>query len=101
MSELQNRIIQRLIGDGEYANGDHAYSRQEQYLKAALSLYFSIGGSVDELERAVAGGLGREDRDIGDVVADILVETAAVSYSRDLDMVQAAFNWIDKGSPEK
>lgn len=32
---------------------------------------------------------------IPDAVARMIVETAAVSHASDLDMVQAAYNWID------
>ncbi len=96
MSELQNRIIQRLNSDGTYLQGDHVYSRQEQYLRTALALYFSMGGTVEKLNQTLPTVKREPYEDIGDRIADVVVEIAAVSHARDLDMVQAAFNWIDK-----
>lgn len=95
MSELQNRIIRRLQNQATDRGNQVFYNRKQQLLIAALNLFYAAGGSAREIQEVIEfcqpGDIG-----IAEAVAEMMVETAALSHSSDLDMIQAAYNWIDQ-----
>jgi hypothetical protein len=97
MSELQNRMIKQLKKDGWRLHGNASYDRHERLIKAALALYFTAGGRADVLVSTVAAATS-SSAPIDTCIARLLAEVAAVSRAHDLDMVQAAHNWLDSAS---
>lgn len=95
MSELQNRIIERLAAEGDDHLVKQEYGRHRAFLDAALLVYLSIGGSLGELKSLVGDISCAREINIGQAVANLMVETSAISHAHDIDMVQAAYNWID------
>lgn len=70
--------------------------KRDMVMRAAISLFHAAGGTADDLKGIVLQADDRKRRDIADAVAQMVVATAAVSHASDLDLVQAAYNWIDK-----
>jgi len=97
MSELQNRMIKQLKKDGWRLHAGASYDRQELLMKAALALYFAAGGKADALALPVAAATS-SSAPIDTCIARLLAEVAAVSRAHDLDMMQAAYNWLDGAS---
>lgn len=96
MSELQNRIIQQLVSrEGKKHLLQH-YNRHNHLLRAAIELYYASGGSAEDLHKLIQAHTPRKTTDISEAIARMVVETAAVSHASDLDVVQAAYNWIDR-----
>ena len=96
MSELLNRIVERLAAlDGSKQAGGVTSEQRERIVAAAISLFYATGGDVDELKKIVARADSRKSVAVADAIAQIVVAAAAVSCASDLDMVQAAYNWID------
>lgn len=96
MSELQNRIIQQLASREGAQPSPRRYNRHNHLLRAAIELYYTSGGSAEELNDFIQSHTQRKTNNIPEAVARMIVETAAVSHASDLDMVQAAYNWIDQ-----
>lgn len=95
MSELQNRIVNRLAALGHSRQMSLSSDKREMLLTSAISLFYAAGGTADELNEIVLRADGRERLSVADAVAQMVVATAAVSHASDLDLVQAAYNWID------
>lgn len=95
MSELQNRIVERLAALDLLRQVDLTPDKRERLMTAAIDLFYAAGGDADELKEFVLGADDRNRRDVADAVAQMVVATAAVSHASDLDLVQAAYNWID------
>ncbi len=95
MSELQNRIVERLAALDLLRQVDLTPDKREKLLVAAIGLFYAAGGDGDELRQVVMKADDHKRSDVADAVAQMVVATAAVSYASDLDLVQAAYNWID------
>ncbi|WP_075292909.1 hypothetical protein [Pararhizobium arenae] len=95
MSELQNRIIERLATPDGLQRASGSDDKREMLVTAALHLFFAFGGNADELRKVVSSANKKKSTSVADAVAEVVVATAAISSAADLDMVQAAFNWID------
>lgn len=95
MSELQNRIVERLAALDLLRQVDLTADKREKLMTAAIDLFYAAGGDADELKKIVLRADDRKGRDVADAVAQMVVATAAISYASDLDLVQAAYNWID------
>lgn len=95
MSELQNRIIHQLASREGEQQLPQRYSRHRRLLHAAIELYYASGGSAQELNEFMQSHTQCTTVTVPEAVARMMVETAAVSHASDLDMVQAAYNWID------
>lgn len=95
MSELQNRIVERLAALDLLRQVDLTPDKREKLITAAIGLFYAAGGDSDELNEIVLKANDHERSDVADAVAQMVVATAAVSYASDLDLVQAAYNWID------
>lgn len=101
MSELQNRIIQQLqTREGKQPSAS-PYSRHQQLLRAAFEVYFAVGGDIKELDKYVHDDQPPNRISTPEAIANLVVEIAAVSHASDLDMVQAAYNWIDEVYPSE
>lgn len=94
MSELQNRIIQRVSQTGVAVGSGVPYARHASFLAAAFELFRAAGGHPEDALQ-VLNSHEPAQFDVASAVAHLLVETAIVSQVSDLDMVQAAYNWID------
>jgi hypothetical protein len=95
MSELQNRIVERLAALDLLRQVDLTPDKREKLMTAAIDLFYAAGGDADELKKIVLRVNDHKRSDVADAVAQMVVATAAVSYACDLDLVQAAYNWID------
>ena len=95
MSELQNRIVQRLGALDPLRQVAITPDKRERLMTAAIGLFYAAGGDADDLKEIVLKADDRNRRDVADAVAQMVVATAAVSYASDLDLVQGAYNWID------
>ncbi len=95
MSELQNRIVERLAALDPLRQVDLTPDKREKFITAAIDLFYAVGGDAEELKKIILQADDRKGRDVADAVAQMVVATAAVSYASDLDLVQAAYNWID------
>ncbi len=98
MSELQNRIVKRLTTLGCSRQRGLSSHKREALLTAAIDLFYAAGGESDELKEIILSADDRARLNVADAVAGMVVATAAVSHDSDLDLVQAAYNWIDKTS---
>jgi hypothetical protein len=95
MSELQNRIVERLGALDPLRQVALTPEKRERLMTAAIDLFYAAGGDADELKEVILKANNRNHRDVADTVAQMVVATAAVSYASDLDLIQAAYNWID------
>ncbi|MBB3965919.1 hypothetical protein [Rhizobium metallidurans] len=95
MSELQNRIVERLGALDPLREVALTPDKRERLMTAAIGLFYAAGGDADDLKEIVLKADDRNRRDVADAAAQMVVATAAVSYASDLDLVQAAYNWID------
>lgn len=95
MSELQNRIVERLTALDRSQEAGLASDTREKLMTAAIGLFYASGGGADELQHICLKAVDHKTSDVADAVAQMVVATAAVSHESDLDLVQAAYNWID------
>lgn len=95
MSELQNRIVERLAALDLLRQVDLTPDKRGKLMTAAIDLFYAAGGDGDELREIVLKANEHKRSNVADAVAQLVVATAAVSYASDLDLVQAAYNWID------
>lgn len=95
MSELQNRIVERLAALDLLQQVGLSPDKREKLMTAAIGLFYAAGGDGDELRQIVLKADDHKRSDVADAVAQMVVTTAAVSCASDLDLVQAAYNWID------
>ncbi|MDH0117574.1 MULTISPECIES: hypothetical protein [Rhizobium/Agrobacterium group] len=95
MSELQNRIVERLGALDPLRQVALTPDKRERLMTAAIGLFYAAGGDADDLKEIVLKADDRNRRDVADAVAQMVVATAAVSYASNLALVQAAYNWID------
>lgn len=95
MSELQNRIVERLEALDLLQQVDLTADKREKLMTAAIGLFHAAGGDDDELREIVLKANDHKRSNVAEAVAQMVVATAAVSYASDLDLVQAAYNWID------
>jgi hypothetical protein len=95
MSELQNRIVERLASVDRLQQAGLSSEQRQKLMTAAIGLFFASGGNADELKDIVLKATDHKCSDLANAVARMVVATAAVSYASDLDMVQAAHNWIN------
>ena len=95
MSELQNRIVERLGALDPLRQVALTPDKRERLMTAAIGLFYAAGGDSDELREIVLKANEHKRSNVADAVAQVVVATAAVSYASDLDLVQAAYNWID------
>jgi hypothetical protein len=95
MSELQNRIVERLGALNPLRQVALTPDKRERVMTAAIGLFYAAGGDSDELREIVLKANEHKRSNVADAVAQVVVATAAVSYASDLDLVQAAYNWID------
>jgi hypothetical protein len=98
MSELQNRIVERLAELNGSPHLDPSYELRERLLKAAIGLFRASGGDMKEVTEIAVKAYDSKPLKVADAVAQMVVATAAVSHASDLDLVQAAYNWINKPS---
>ncbi len=68
-----------------------------QMLKAALDLYRSAGGTEQSVRDLCSKAFHAESREVADATADLMLALAAVSHLSDIDMMQAAYNELDRG----
>jgi hypothetical protein len=96
VSEYQNNAVNlaiRLRGESEALDRDKL---RHEFLDAASRLYQALGRShpgMDGLFDAVR--IDRPD-DIADCIAEVMRALAAISHCNDLDMMQAAYNLLDR-----
>ncbi len=95
MSELQNRIVERLAALDLLQQVDLTPDKREKLMTAAIGLFHAAGGDGDELREIVLKANDHKRSNVAEAVAQMVVATAAVSHASDLDLVQAAYNWID------
>ncbi|WP_298326120.1 hypothetical protein [Asticcacaulis sp.] len=95
MSELQNKILERLSAQGINLDLNSGYLRHKWLLAAALDLHCAAGGRLEDALELVQN-YDSPPLDVATAVGNIIVETAVVSRAADLDMIQAAYNWIDR-----
>lgn len=87
MSELQNRIVERLGALDPLREVALTPDKRERLMTAAIGLFYAAGGDADDLKEIVLKADDRNRRDVADAVAQMVVATAAVSYASDLDLV--------------
>lgn len=87
MSELQNRIVERLGALDPLREVALTPDKRERLITAAIGLFYAAGGDADDLKEIVLKADDRNRRDVADAVAQVVVATAAVSYASDLDLV--------------
>ncbi len=69
--------------------------KRKKLVTAAIGLYYASGGRAEELKEIILKANNHHRSNAADAVAQMVVATAAVSCASDLDLVQAAYNWID------
>ncbi|MCB5201185.1 hypothetical protein LH464_01680 [Neorhizobium sp. T786] len=97
MSELQNRAVRMLQQESlNMTVSDHRF----QMLKVALALYRSSGGSERMARDLCAEAFKEPRKDIAAGIGEIMIVLAGISHLNDLDMMQAAYNELERGLPE-
>ncbi len=97
MSELQNNAV-ALLNKLEAGTPDVSIPyRRKRLLQQAFQLHRSLGGRTTEIETVVADLLKAPVERIDEAVAFLMIESAAVRYASDIDMVQATYNKLDHG----
>lgn len=97
MSEIQNRAVRMLQQNSLDMT---TASCRFQMLKAALELYRSTGGSEQAARDLCTGAFRGASRDVATGIGEVMISLAAVSHLSDLDMMQAAYNELDRGVQE-
>jgi hypothetical protein len=97
MSEVQNRAVRML--QQETLNMSISYYRF-QMLKVAVELYRAAGGS-ERLARDLCSEVFQETpKDVAAGVGELMIVLAGISHLSDLDMMQAAYNELERALPE-
>lgn len=97
MSELQNRAVELLkLQPGSLPMTDAAL--RHHLLTVCLSLYRAMGGSEPVAEDLVRESFSTPPADVATSVGDLMMAVAGLSHLQDIDMVQAAYNTLDRGT---
>lgn len=100
MSEIQNRAVRLLMLQQGSANIRIAEQRL-RVLTAALALYRASGGSEQAARDLCSDVFSKAPVvEMANGMGDIMLSLAALSRACDLDMMQAAYNSLDRGMRE-
>lgn len=97
MSELQNRAVELLKLQPASLPMTDAALRQH-LLSLCLGLYRAMGGSEPDAEDLLRQSFSTPPADVAASVGDLMMAVAGLSHLKDIDMVQAAYNTLDRGS---
>ena len=96
MSEYQNNTIDIAIRkEGEDKILDITKARRD-LLDASLKLYRALGGSQSEVVTLLAFLYQGDKEPVANSIGDVMKALAIVSHNNDLDMMQAAYNLLDR-----
>lgn len=96
MSEFQNRAVELFNarpGSGPLSSAEFRF----QMLKASLALYRAAGGSESVAQNLFEEGFSGTQEDAARSVGELMMAVAGVSHLHDMDMMQAAYNALDRG----
>jgi hypothetical protein len=96
MGEYQNKAVALVAASlGENFTFDQK-QRNEAYLVAAINLFYALGGSAEGLTAAAAVAAAKPAPATDTAIGELMKELAAVGTMKDLDIMQAAYNTLDK-----
>lgn len=96
MSEYQNNTIDIAIRkEGEDKISDITKARRD-LLEASLKLYRGLGGSQSQAVSLLGILYSGDKEPVADSIGDVMKALAIVSHNNDLDMMQAAYNLLDR-----
>jgi hypothetical protein len=96
MSELQNRAVELLkLQAGSPPMTDAAL--RHHLLTLCLGLYRAMGGSEAHALHLLQHSFSVPPADVATSVGDLMMAVAGLSHLQDIDMVQAAYNTLDRG----
>lgn len=106
VSEYQNNAVRLAVAQlGESQALDLARLRVH-LLDASIALHRLLGGSMEDADHSIQRVYSEPRGEIADRVAEIMSALAGVSQANDIDMMQAAYNLVDReraalGKPRK
>jgi hypothetical protein len=95
MSEYQNRAVELMrnrIGESRLSN---KIERREAFLRKALSLYLTMGGTTEGIQEAAKDAASTPPPTVDIAVGDVMYKLAAIGHVADIDIIQAAYNKLD------
>ncbi|CDN52804.1 Hypothetical protein RG1141_CH04430 [Neorhizobium galegae bv. officinalis bv. officinalis str. HAMBI 1141] len=96
MGEYQNRAVALVTASaGENFSFDRE-QRSQACLVAAIELFYVLGGSAEGLATAAATAAARPAPAIDTAIGELMKEIAAIGAMKDLDIMQAAYNTLDR-----
>ncbi|MBU1316515.1 MULTISPECIES: hypothetical protein [Pseudorhizobium] len=96
MSELQNRAVELLNQQSGSPPMTDAALRHH-LLTVSLGLYRAMGGSEPHARDLLQQSFAMPPADVPTSVGDLMMAVAGLSHLQDIDMVQAAYNTLDRG----
>ncbi|WP_105440334.1 hypothetical protein [Neorhizobium sp. T25_13] len=96
MGEYQNRAVALVAASvGENFAFDQE-QRSQACLVAAIELFYVLGGSAEGLATAAATAATRPTPATDTAIGELMKEIAAIGAMKDLDIMQAAYNTLDR-----
>lgn len=99
MSEYQNKAVALMTARLGTEAASDITARNRAFLAAAISLFHALGGSDEELA-AAAQTAGDAVPAVDVAIGDVMRELAAIGTLSDLDIMQAAYNTLDRQAEE-
>jgi hypothetical protein len=96
MSEYQNRAIELMHMQEGIDSLSDLDDRREAFMRAAIQLYQAMGGDPDELAAGLEDAYSQPPPGIDVAIGDVLYTLAGVGHGADLDIIQAAYNKLDR-----
>lgn len=96
MSEYQNRAIELMqMREGIDSLSD-LDDRREAFMRAAVQLYQALGGDPNVLADSVEDTYSQPALGIDIAIGDVLYTLAGIGHGADFDIIQAAYNKLDR-----
>ena len=96
MGEYQNRAVALLTARLGTESITDLKGRNEAYLAAAIDLFHALGGSAEELAAVAEAARERPAPAVDMAIGELMEELAAIGTLNDFDIMQAAYNTLDR-----
>ena len=96
MSEYQNKAVALMTAHLGTETAFDPQERNKAYLAAAINLFHALGGSAEELAAAAEAASDKPVPTADVAIGELMKELAAIGTLKDFDIMQAAYNTLDR-----
>lgn len=96
MGEYQNKAVALMTARLGARSTFDPRERNQACLASAIRLFYALGGSAEELAATADMARSKPVPAADIAIGDVMEELAAIGTLKDLDIMQAAYNTLDR-----